>query len=254
MSQDVSLLYYGGSGGNFCLHLLMLTGNYNCIFNSDIQDFNTIFQNQWNIGQMGKWKTTETMVENDRTLHSNLTNKIYLKCNPNKHSMNKYPGTTVVIYTDIETQLYLAKTKNAFCFYKNNPQEEWLVNKYQHIKTPEWPSCYSMAEFDNLPEHIKEECLTKWHFDDFFDFSKFIKIVREQQQILYNGDYILSDLKTVIDIDQADIKVKLQDLIKTKGRILFDQLGLQGNAQTDKFVDMYVNLHTPAQQNYLLNN
>jgi len=254
MSQDVSLLYYGGSGGNFCLHLLMLAGNYNCIFNSDIQDFDTIFQNQWNINQIGKWKTTETSVENDRTLHANLSNKIYLKCNPDKHSLTRYPGTTVVIYTDIETQIYLAKTKNAFWFFKNNPQEEMLVRKYNSIKAKEWPTCYSMAEFDNLPETIKEECLTEWEFNRILDTAEFVQLFRAHRQILYKGDYILGSLKDIIDIDQADIKVKLQDLIKTKGRVLFDQLGLQANAQTDNFVDMYVNLHTPEQQNYLLNN
>ena len=110
-----------------------------------------------------------------------------------------------------------------------------------------------LVDFNNLPDHIKEECLTKWNFDDFVDSTKFIKLFRESQQILYKGDYILSDLKTVIDIDQADIQVKLQDLIRTKGEILFEQLGIQGNKQTSEFVDMYVQLHTPEQQSYLLN-
>ena len=254
MSQDVGLFYYGGSGGNFCAHLLLLTGNYNCIFNSDIQDFNVIFQNQWNINQVSNWKTSETMIENDRTLHSNLSNKLYLKCNPaTARSLSLYTGKTVVIYTDIETQIYLAKTKNAFWFYKNSPLDKWLAIRYANIKTLDWPACSSLVDFNNLPDHIKEECLTKWNFDDFVDSTKFIKVFRESQQILYKGDYVLADLKNVIDIDQADIQVKLQDLIKTKGEILFEQLGIQGNKQTSEFVDMYVQLHTPEQQSYLLN-
>lgn len=40
-----------------------------------------------------------------------------------------------------------------------------LVISYNNIRDSSWPECKSWQEFDQLPEHIQDECITKFKFD-----------------------------------------------------------------------------------------
>jgi hypothetical protein len=263
MPQDIHLLYSGGSGGFFCLHLLLLTGKYNCKFNCDTQDYQTIFKNHWNINS-DHWKKSEIWPLNSNTFESNLTNKLYYTCNPKGDALTRFNGTTIVLYTDIETQWFLAKTKHALWFTKDETfkeqrlcslkehQRNQFILLYYQVKAPDWPLCNSIEEFFNLPEVIQHECIDQFNFNDVLDIDKFLIQFKESGSITYNGEKITRLLKTDIDIDEADIRIKLHDLIKTKGEVLFEQLGIHGNEKTRDFVDMYIQLHTPEQQQYLL--
>ena len=107
MKQHINLFYFGASGGFFSLHLLLLTNQYNCIFCGDNQNFDDIFENQWNISETCNWKDTETWPDNDRTLQSNFNNKIFFHCN-DVGNFIKFPGRKVVVYTDLSTQWQMA--------------------------------------------------------------------------------------------------------------------------------------------------
>jgi hypothetical protein len=255
MSNDIHLFYYGGSGGFFGLHLLLLAGQHNCIFKHGTQDFDRIIKHHWNIQTIEEWKKSEIWPDNGLTRNSKLVNKVYFTCNPTEDEFNSCKETKIVLYTDFDTQWNLAKSKNAFWFADGltvrGIRDIWLATKYREIKSDTWPNCNTVDKFNNLPQHIKDECITVWKFDEFINMDSFMNLFLDSQRVLYNKEYIFADLKNVIDIDQADVKVKLQDLIKTKGEILFEQLGIQGNEKTRNFVDMYVQLHTQEQQDLL---
>lgn len=256
MSNDIHLFYYGGSGGFFCLHLLLLAGQHCCIFDNGTQDFDRIIKDHWNIQKIKEWKNSEIWPNNRITKNSMLTNKVYFTVNPTADDFNLCNEKKIVLYTDFDTQWNLAKAKNAHWFMDGltvfGIRDIWLAKRYSEIKSKTWPTCNTINEFNNLPQDIKEECLTSWKFDDFINIDNFMDIFFKSQKVLYENEYVFSKLKNVIDIDQADIKVKLQDLIRTKGEILFEQLGIKGNEKTRNFVDMYVQLHTQEQQEYLL--
>jgi len=252
MNNDIKLFYFGASGGFFCLHLLLLTGIYNCKFTGDEQNFENIFKKQWDISDIGKWKSTETWPYNDATLNSNLNNKIYYICNGYEF-LPKYPGKMIVLYTDIETQCYLAMTKNAWLNRCKDQTNINLLNYYKSVKTPEWPDMTSVHEFKNLPDKIKEECLNVWKFNELWPMNDLTdQPVLSSYGVPYKNEKVFHELVTERIIDQADIVVKLQDLIKTNGKILFDQLGIKGNIRCKEFVDLWLSKHTPEQLKYLL--
>jgi hypothetical protein len=253
MNNDVKLFYFGGSGGFFCLHLLLLTGIYNCKFRGDDQNFENIFKKQWNITDIKKWKSTETWPDNDATMTSDLNNKIYYICNDYEFLPNKYHGKTIVLYTDIETQCYLAMTKNAWLNCFKDQTNNSLLNYYKNVKAQEWPDMNNIHEFKNLPDKIKEECLNRWKFNELWPINDLTdQPVLSSYGVPYKNEKIFHKLVTERIFDQADIVVKLQDLIKTNGDILFDRLGIKGNSRCKDFVELWLNKHTPEQLKYLL--
>jgi|APSaa5957512576_1039674.scaffolds.fasta_scaffold11422_1 organic radical activating enzyme len=52
---------------------------------------------------------------------------------------------------------------NIATYYKDNTL--WL-SIYDSIKDATWPPCNRPSDFNNLPTHIKEECITLHHFSD----------------------------------------------------------------------------------------
>jgi hypothetical protein len=263
MNNDLHLFYYGASGGFFALHLLLLTEQYQCVFVDQDQNFETIFQNQWNITNPSKWKQQETWPDNDNTLTTNFEKKIYYTCN-NVNEIGFYPAKLIVIYTDIETQWLLASTKRAFWFTDNTNEQvlktihQEFVEYYQTIKGFDWPECQTIQDFNFLPDYVKKECIEHWGVATRWTFSnpeieKSFQIYRTGISMNYRGDKVYNKLITELDITRADIVIKLQDLIKTKGEILFEQLGIKGNQKTNDFVDLWLSKHTPEQLKYLIN-
>jgi hypothetical protein len=246
MNQDINLFYSGGSGGFFCLHLLLLTEYFYCIFDNDKHDFEEIFQNQWNIKSIPTWKTSEIWPNNSATAKSNITRKIYFTCNKER-DWEQFPGTKIVLYTDIETQCFLAKTKRANWFV--NRTDKQFTETYNNIRGYNWPDCNSIKEFDNLPQHIKDECINNFYFFPPTDLKVNPML---NNSLYYNEDKVYADLIKNQVFSRADIVVKLQDLIKTKGEVLFNQLGIKGNSKSEEFVEQWLTKHTEEQLRYLL--
>lgn len=246
MSTDLNLFYYGASGGFFCLHLLLLTGQYDCKFERDLK-FNQIFQSQWDITSHKLWKSSEVWPDNNATVASNITNKIYYTCN-NELEFTKFSGKKIVVYTDIDTQYYLAQTKRAYWFYSIDIMNHNLAEKYNIIKGKDWPSCNSNEQFNKLPKWIIDECINEFNFGIYLIDIPTVESI----SISHNNERIYTKLKTLIESTEIDILVKYQDLIKTNGEVLFDQLGITGNPQCKEFVDMYLQLHTDEQKMHLL--
>jgi hypothetical protein len=112
--SDVSVLYFGGSGGFFLLHLLMLSKKFFC---SPLEDFESVFHKQWTIQDPARWKSSETWPNNAATAgaQTNLR-KLFLHCNGGP-GWDQHSGSKVLLYTDIETQLAMAEYKKAWCFH-----------------------------------------------------------------------------------------------------------------------------------------
>jgi hypothetical protein len=256
MTHDVNLFYTGGSGGFFCLHLLLLTGQYQCIFEGEEQDFEQIFQKQWNIGP-NLWKSSETKLNNPATAVSSFSNKIYRVCG-NVGEWQKYSGIKVVLYTDIETQWFLAKTKNANWFVNETNMIQQLDTEfaivYNNIKGSDWPECSSISNFNKLPNFIKDECLNLFQFEKYWDFNAADPILSLliARSAKYNNNNVHYKLVEKCIFDQADIVVKLQDLIKTNGEILFSQLGITSNDRCTEFIQYWLSLHSKEQLSHLL--
>jgi hypothetical protein len=261
--KDVNLFYYGASGGFLCLHLLLLTGSYRCKFMGDEQNFENIFAKQWQIKNIEKWKSHETWPDNDATLEADLPNKVFYICN-DVDKLSLYPGKLIVLYTDIETQWILSKTKHAYWFVDRTPADLFkeindnFTEYYDKVKGFDWPGCDNINEFQNLPERIKTECREIWKFDkrwpidDPTDENLLINY-RNNFTTHYKDIPVYDKLKKEIDIDNVDIAIKLQDLIITNGNILFDRLGIDGNSKCKDFIDFWLSKHSAEQLKYLVN-
>ena len=264
MTQDINLFYYGGSGGFFCLHLLLLTGQYQCVFNGAVQDFEKIFQKQWSIKDTSKWKLNEIWPDNTATATatSNIARKIYHHCSM-EADWQQYSGIKIALYTDIETQWFLARSKRANWFGDALPTEqeinEEFAKKYNLVRGDNWPDCTMVRDFNSLPRAIKEECLNVFHFDQHWAVNPthdliltYIEIDLLNNAAWFNGDRVHKELVDNQIFAQADIIIKLQDLIKSNGDVLFSQLGLASNSQCKDFVKQWISLHTDEQLAYLL--
>lgn len=272
MNQDINLFYFGASGGFFCLHLLLLTDQYSCVFCKHGQDFETVFRKQWDISNISDWKSHECWPNNKKTQTSTLTNKIYLTCNEINDFIS-YPGIPIILYTDIETQWYLAETKRAFWFFgKTNEELLKEIHKnfeayYQAIKADDRADdgtrCKDKQSFNFLPDHIEKEFI-KWgdnkcwspndlSIDQSFWFYKHGISLEYKNEKVFNKLIKNVNLIGNGNREKRNIVIKLQDLIKTKGTVLFDQLGIKGNQKTNDFVDFWLSKHTPEQLKYLIN-
>ena len=86
--KELTIQYAGGSGGFLLLHLVLLSGKYQCKFRSD-QVFDKFFKDQWNITDHARWKMGEVWPDNRATLESSIDNKVYLICNPDRKCCQK---------------------------------------------------------------------------------------------------------------------------------------------------------------------
>ena len=121
----ISSFYYGGSGGFLLLHSLLLTDQ----FYADGYDEKTLNDlSIWKISNNLNWKNHEIWPNNLKTSEYQ-TNKIklYHHCNDDIN-WQLHQGTRVLLYTDLETQLALAKYKNAWIY---NPTANLDTNKLE---------------------------------------------------------------------------------------------------------------------------
>ena len=250
--MDINLSYHGGSGGFFVLHLLLLADHYKCKFVGNEQEFDNIFQYQWNILNQTDWKKQEIWPDNKATLASDFPNKVYFLCNPTSEDMASFPGRRIMLYTDIETQFTLSNAKKAYWFRDmdlKTHQNEHFVTLYYKVKADNWPDVTSTEDFYTLPVNIQTECLKHCNFKSIIDLNCFKELFKLSISKQYNNERIDSN----INFNNVDIFIKLQDIIKTKGEAIYSPLGLSRSKVSNEFIDMYLNLHSDEQKLLLLN-
>lgn len=128
--KDMSLFYYGGSGGFLLLHLLLMSGKfYAGGINIDK------LEQQWNITDPRDWKSQETWPKNLETEKSVTSKtKLYFNCNNPDQWINK-DQTRVLIYVDLDMQLKLSQYKNAWCYNNKVLSQEQTDELLEKINT-----------------------------------------------------------------------------------------------------------------------
>jgi hypothetical protein len=271
--DDVTICYFGGSGGFFCLYLLLLSNQYQCCFENGSADAHVTKVTQWDIQNVSNWKDNEIWPNNSNTKAESFdVSKVFFLCNPLQLTqkpgvqddvLSKCPGKKILLYTDLETQWHLTKTKRAYWFQKGQQlngqgpswqtaeyREEQVLIWYNNIRQDSWPQISKADDFYNLPQEIQDICITDYSMWEVLDIGKFDNDDYRPRGVEFRGDIVY---KKVVDImPKMDIVVKLQDLIKTQGRVLFDQLGIETNKDTQKFIIQYLSLHTVEQRKFLL--
>lgn len=230
--SDIKLCYFGGSGGFILLHLLLLSDQFHCVFQDEHNDLHEIINSQWCIVDKNKWKQLEIWPNNISTqISKTCKSKIYFFCNPTVDNVSKFDGNTVLLYTDIESQLELAFYKKAYMFsnFSNDSYISYYRNclkrfklAYDNFKDPSWPVCYGPKKFSRLPLQIQQEVMNNLPREDWHvtRYSRFVESHRHSDAYMYysknsktlpNGNRVIHP---VFDFfNYANVTIKLQDVI-----------------------------------------
>lgn len=122
------MVYWGGSGGYFLLHLLLLSDIPFCCLPVTSTKYN--FLKQWHT-DYANWKTTELEPINSHTLEREASNKIFFTCNPDNDDWKKFPGLKVQIYAQDSLRISMAKLKNSYL--PDNPNESRPILSVDHV-------------------------------------------------------------------------------------------------------------------------
>ena len=156
MKKDLSLLYLGGTGGFFLLHLLLLSDEK--FYCNGYENIDSIIKKQWS-KNFNNWKSRETWPSNYQTYLTVTRNrKLFFHCHEYVN-WEKSQDQKIFLYTNLETQLALSKLKKSFIYIKNN---EHIIDKLEE-------KVYSTSvQFENetyhylVPELIsKSDCAIK---------------------------------------------------------------------------------------------
>lgn len=272
---DIKLCYFGGSGGFIFLHLLLLSAEYACEFHTNLS-IQHIIEDQWDIHDPRLWKSKEHWPDNDRTLVLKTNSKkIYFFCNPDLEDMCKFEGTTIFLYTDMRSQVFLARYKHAYFFHSSlhknyvsyyRAQLKNWISHYENNKDSSWPRCFGPRGFQRLSNRIREELLIKPYTADCLDISRFDAVAAEaldltgmlgEQKMNLRMNHLLSSdnfkilpdgtkvLPEVFDFFPfADHKIKLQDMINDL-HILANLTGMPVNYRQEALRSHWISLHSP---------
>lgn len=260
--MDVSLNYYGGNGGFYALWILLLGSDYRCIFKGSDQELSEVYKKHWNILSIDTWKSTEVWPDGRDTHASNLKNKVFFNCNPKKDMWDntsdfRNGDFRIVVYTDIKSSLLLAEKKNAFLFlnptsrianYKDYTDIE-VLHTYDNIKAAHWPAVSTYADIAGLPDIIMDELVAACN-------SNLGPVSREQYEFNsseFNNDLVWYEYTKTININEANLIVKLQDCIQSNGACLLEPLGFKVNQACIDFTKQYLSLHSTELRDILLN-
>ena len=231
--SNTNIYYYGGTCGYFCLHLLLLSGKYDCYFKSGF-NFSEVFEFQWlhkkwNNDNVKSWKMLEYTIDNFQTKDSDINHKIFLWGNKPARNGFPEPDISIVIYTDIWTHFRMSYEKKCFWFdmLKDEPANKETITEI-------------LGTYD--------QNLT---YDEQMRDYELCKSFLDKQSVDWGNDRIYHKFKTVANIDSADVVVKVQDIIKTEGKCLYDPLGLQVTDEIRQFIKDYVELHPPILRSLL---
>ena len=93
------------------------------------------YKQQWNINEdRSKWKETEKWPTNHLTQKSSFKNKLFFRCNPSPKDIIQDADIKILVYTDIETQIMLAKSKRAMWYQNNDTDPQLKTTKFNGCK------------------------------------------------------------------------------------------------------------------------
>jgi hypothetical protein len=260
MKKNIEICYYGGTGGFFLLWgILLASKDYLCEWEEPYNawNLNDVFRHHWNI-DLDTWKSTEIWPNNKKTrINNSIKNKIYFDCNPRTENILKLKNikpkdlTKVTIYTDIETHFKLINFKKCFLYRKYSRLEdhmsELVISKYNSINLDLYPAVENFAELLKLSDSQIEE------LDRVFNF-KIYESVEETYikncTFTYNNEQLYYCYKELIE--DSDIVVKWQDVVKTNGNCILNKLGLSTNEKIIDFIKFYVDQHPAEIKNLLI--
>jgi len=117
MSEDLNIFYYGGSGGFYFLHQLLLSKRGVCFFEDKI-NFDIARQHNFgNINNPEEWTKHESWPDNEKTFATKLKKPKIFFCVNNIDKWFDYPGKKILVYTDIRSQIRLSRYKKSWIFY-----------------------------------------------------------------------------------------------------------------------------------------
>ena len=125
--QDTTLFYQGGSGGFLFFYYMLLSGEYTT--GLDMNNIEHYIKDQFHselVTDKKSWKVNSEHWPNNTKCKTQVSDKpkLFLVCNPtfysyyiNKELQNIVSDTkTVLLYTDLRTQLRMAYNKQAYWF------------------------------------------------------------------------------------------------------------------------------------------
>jgi hypothetical protein len=249
--NDLKLCYSGGSGGFLLLHLLLLSGKFYTAFDVN-ESINSIIDKQWNVSDHLKWKKSETWPNNLATLSATTSlDRLYFICNPDEDSASFVPAKNLMLYTDIDSQIELSYYKKAYWFFNDRSSslkiavfkkliQEWNAH-YCNLKDPSWPSHVSARHINRLPKKIQQELLDS---EQTLRLLKKFADCRLCSVANYKKDLV--NLSILPFLQNADVVVKLQDLVNSNGTVLENLLGIPPiNRQQRDLIDHWKKLHPP---------
>lgn len=117
MTQDVSIIYQGGSGGFALYYYLLLTGQFQHSIEQTWQLIDRQFPAELSHNHKN-WKSYESWPDN-HDLKTTTGRKLFLVCNPLWGDFNRdIPNNTykIFLYTSLDIQLRMAWEKKAWWF------------------------------------------------------------------------------------------------------------------------------------------
>lgn len=251
MTSDLNLLYSGGSGGFVLLYFLLLSDQYSVVFKNN-KSFLEAFEQQWQITNSDQWKNTESWPDNAAT-HQLTTDKskIYYYCNPDlicPPDLGTYCRFNLALYVDYASQLELAYYKKAWIYSKvprcsRDPKftairefvNNWR-NHYENIKDSTWPEYVPIKKIHSLSTHIKNELLQNSYTQNFLDYRYQVPTIDFNGQQVYDLFFPY--------LDSANVVIKLQDFINSRGQNVVDLLELPAvNDQQLELINHWCKLH-----------
>jgi len=132
--------------------------------------------------------------------------------------LNRWPNARVVLFENYEDFIFARYSK---IDHFNNMKDTW-----DQIRGRDWPiiAPLSIEEFQNIPQNIRNEASTLFHYDKFFKYTsytleKFVKFKNESMEfkkiypnvIVYDANSYKSIDNTVKQIDELYTKLELDD-------------------------------------------
>jgi hypothetical protein len=168
MSKDLNIIYYGGSGGFYLLHQLLISKEFICFFHKEV-NYDTIRFKNFNINSLNEWKNSEIIPDNVITAQlKTKIKKIYFH-NNDVDEWTKYSGKKILLYTDLKSQLRLCYAKKAGIFLNN----KCSINEVKNVLNGKKNYCYN-----NLDNEIFKDCY-KIKLQDILTVSGLEKMLTE---------------------------------------------------------------------------
>jgi hypothetical protein len=241
---NIKLGYLAGCGGFLALHLLLQSGRHKCWFD---QDVNKIIDQQWNIVDHTKWKSTECWPSNEHT-RALEGNTILFYCNPQPADWLGIEHK-IFLYSDLTTQLTMAKYKNAWIYLPSVDRSDLTLDHvfrqlYRNLRDYSWPECDSIKQSRTLPEHILRELDTHSDYQALLTANSWEQWwVSSVQNTVVNNCIVTPEC--AMFVDTADQALTLQEMVNSQGQALLGPLGLVSTDTHKTLIKRWIQLHPP---------